>query len=158
MNKTYLVHHGIKGQRWGVRRFQNEDGSLTPAGRKRYDINDDGTVSLKDKYRKGQNIRGIAKAGIGTALVTKGVTTIVKGKKNKVNFSSADGKKMLNRAVLSTLIGAVVVSSSVTNFVNANKNRTFNSTGMGGTPEAFRGNPKTRKQVIAYQNRSKNKK
>lgn len=33
----YLVHHGIKGQKWGVRRFQNEDGSLTSAGRKRYD-------------------------------------------------------------------------------------------------------------------------
>lgn len=31
-----LYHHGIKGQRWGVRRFQNEDGSLTEAGKKRY--------------------------------------------------------------------------------------------------------------------------
>lgn len=32
-----LQHHGIKGQRWGIRRFQNKDGSLTPAGRRRYD-------------------------------------------------------------------------------------------------------------------------
>lgn len=31
-----VCHHGIKGQRWGVRRFQNKDGSLTPEGRKRY--------------------------------------------------------------------------------------------------------------------------
>lgn len=31
-----LVHHGILGQKWGVRRYQNEDGSLTPAGKKRY--------------------------------------------------------------------------------------------------------------------------
>ena len=30
-----LYHHGIKGQRWGVRRYRNEDGSLTPAGKKR---------------------------------------------------------------------------------------------------------------------------
>lgn len=31
-----LYHHGIKGMKWGVRRFQNKDGSLTGAGRKRY--------------------------------------------------------------------------------------------------------------------------
>lgn len=34
--KNYLAHHGIKGQKWGIRRFQNEDGSLTPEGRERY--------------------------------------------------------------------------------------------------------------------------
>lgn len=31
-----LQHWGIKGQKWGVRRYQNADGSLTPAGKKRY--------------------------------------------------------------------------------------------------------------------------
>lgn len=31
-----LAHHGIKGQKWGVRRYQNADGSLTEAGKKRY--------------------------------------------------------------------------------------------------------------------------
>ena len=31
-----LCHHGIKGQKWGVRRFQNEDGTLTDAGKARY--------------------------------------------------------------------------------------------------------------------------
>lgn len=33
-----LEHHGIKGQRWGVRRYQNSDGSLTNAGRSRYGV------------------------------------------------------------------------------------------------------------------------
>lgn len=31
-----LYHHGILKQKWGIRRFQNKDGSLTPAGKKRY--------------------------------------------------------------------------------------------------------------------------
>ena len=31
-----IYHHGIKGQKWGIRRFQNKDGSLTPEGEKRY--------------------------------------------------------------------------------------------------------------------------
>jgi len=34
-NQQYLMHHGVKGQRWGVRRYQNEDGSLTEAGKRK---------------------------------------------------------------------------------------------------------------------------
>jgi hypothetical protein len=35
---TYLVHYGIKGMKWGVRRYQNADGSYTDAGRKRREL------------------------------------------------------------------------------------------------------------------------
>lgn len=35
----YLAHHGVKGQKWGVRRYQYADGTLTPAGKKRYSGN-----------------------------------------------------------------------------------------------------------------------
>ena len=36
-NGSYVLYHsGIKGMKWGIRRFQNEDGSLTEAGKKRY--------------------------------------------------------------------------------------------------------------------------
>lgn len=37
MENNTLAHWGVKGMRWGVRRYQNADGSLTPAGKKRYD-------------------------------------------------------------------------------------------------------------------------
>lgn len=36
MFKDHLSHHGIKGMHWGVRRYQNSDGTLTDAGKKRY--------------------------------------------------------------------------------------------------------------------------
>lgn len=44
---NYIVHHGIKGQRWGVRRFQNEDGSLTSAGRRRNHTNFGNSKAVK---------------------------------------------------------------------------------------------------------------
>jgi hypothetical protein len=40
MDNNYLAHHGIKGQKWGVRRYQTKDGSLTSAGKKRYSKGD----------------------------------------------------------------------------------------------------------------------
>lgn len=36
MYELYLAHHGILGMKWGLRRYQNKDGSLTPAGKNRY--------------------------------------------------------------------------------------------------------------------------
>lgn len=34
-DENYLEHHGVKGQKWGIRRYQNEDGSLTEEGMKK---------------------------------------------------------------------------------------------------------------------------
>lgn len=50
IRESDLTHHGIKGQKWGVRRFQNEDGSLTNAGRSRYDIRADKREAAKNRH------------------------------------------------------------------------------------------------------------
>lgn len=51
----YLAHHGILGQRWGVRRYQNRDGTLTSQGKKRYEKqlnSDQKKISDYETYKK----------------------------------------------------------------------------------------------------------
>lgn len=50
--ELYIQHHGIKGQRWGFRRFQNEDGSLTPEGRRRYGVDNPDGDYTSATYKK----------------------------------------------------------------------------------------------------------
>lgn len=69
-----LYHHGILGQKWGVRRFQNKDGSLTAAGKKRAgEAASEGgrkMTALGKTYRKHHRLIG----GVGSALTGSGGT------------------------------------------------------------------------------------
>lgn len=50
--KDSLAHHGIKGQKWGVRRYENYDGTLTSSGKKRYEGTDRKSQKAKKQYLK----------------------------------------------------------------------------------------------------------
>ena len=65
-----FYHHGVKGQKWGVRRYQNKDGSLTPAGKKRYSDEENTTdEAAKDKARKRRIILGVTAATVTLAAI-----------------------------------------------------------------------------------------
>ncbi len=59
MNSEELKHYGIKGQKWGKRRYQNSDGSLTPAGKQRY--GDGGKMDLQDTKKLVDKTNDVAK-------------------------------------------------------------------------------------------------
>lgn len=67
---TYLAHHGIKGQKWGVRRFQNKDGSLTDQGKRRY-LSDDTKRKIKTAAKVAAGVAGAAAVGYGAYKLGK---------------------------------------------------------------------------------------
>lgn len=61
MNQTYFQHHGILGQKWGKRRFQNSDGTLTQKGQERLDVKDNKWASTKGEKIKAKLQKHISK-------------------------------------------------------------------------------------------------
>lgn len=57
MDKTSLSHHGILGMKWGVRRFQRKDGSLTDAGKKRRQSNSEETKEETVEERRARVLK-----------------------------------------------------------------------------------------------------
>lgn len=55
MDNEYLAHHGIKGQKWGVRRFQNPDGTRTALGKSR-------SMSMRDRIKARSEQKSEARA------------------------------------------------------------------------------------------------
>ena len=69
LTKDELLHYGIKGQKWGIRRFENPDGTLTPAGKERYLKNSQNPNSKKKIFKDKLNSPKVKKAiKIGLAI------------------------------------------------------------------------------------------
>lgn len=82
----YLKHFGIKGQRWGIRRYQNEDGSLTPEGQERYYKEIDRTAKKDaEEYARAKMFYGEG-AGTRRKLINKTVEERSKDPEYKARF------------------------------------------------------------------------
>lgn len=97
----FLCHYGIKGQKWGVRRFQEENGTLTAAGRERYGVTGEGGLKAKMKANMEASARDADKRI--DAMAKQDLTKIVDREKSKQGDTS-DAKTRLAFNVVSTLI------------------------------------------------------
>ena len=83
-----LYHHGIKGMKWGVRRFQRKDGSLTSAGKKRY-LDDPSVTSSKAKMESDRVKQRLANAEYNKAY-NKASYIPTKSNRQALNKAYAD--------------------------------------------------------------------
>ena len=80
-----IRHHGILGMRWGIIRYQNKDGSLTPDGKKRYNTEDTKSTA-SNKSTESQTNSSIS--------VKKEIDTYNAEHKSEANAIKASGEKL----------------------------------------------------------------
>ena len=102
-----LCHYGVKGMKWGVRRYQNEDGSLTAAGRARYKVGQAANI-----------VGGAAEVGLGAGTLAGLATTgaAIGGTAGALMTGAA----AIPVAAILTTAGVSHVSSAAYNLINGN--------------------------------------
>ena len=116
MNNEYISHYGILGQKWGIRRFQNGNGALTPAGRRR-------AQKLKTEYKilTGKKLKGkIPKEDPNDKTVRQLNDTELKDRISRLSNEkqalglerdlSANGKKFV-RSIGKDILGPAAISA-----------------------------------------------
>lgn len=89
-----LYHYGIKGQKWGVRRYQNEDGTLTNAGKKRYGT----TENFEKQYPIDKKKSDISAINSGREAA-KNAREINRNLKELAREKASDKQKVANKQI-----------------------------------------------------------
>lgn len=118
MDEINVYHSGIKGMKWGIRRYQNPDGSLTDEGRRRYSKINGLSENEKSKIKKGAAIgAGIGAVGsaastaatIGLGLASGGVLLVPISQVMAMGAASA-AVYAANGAIKGAAVGAIIGS------------------------------------------------
>lgn len=106
-----LTHHGIKGMKWGVRRYQNKDGSLTEEGKKRLDAQKSydtqtaiGLLSQQKRYQEVSYKKNVKERDKyeqkANKYAMKAAAAKMAGNSNKEKKNVAKVQKLIERSVL----------------------------------------------------------
>lgn len=118
MSEDIIYHYGVKGQKWGVRRYQNEDGSLTNAGKKKYAADEEKRIkeSRKQDLKNRRNMSDSElEAKIKRLKMEREFKRLTEedlspGKKATKEILSSAGKKVLSAAVAGGIAYGVKVA------------------------------------------------
>lgn len=109
-----LYHHGIKGMRWGIRRFQKKGGGLTPAGKKRYSGKDDDSDTKSETKSEPES----NEARRARALKSTNASEIYK---NRDVLTTAEIRERMDRINVETQLHAMSEKSKKTGMDYVNK-------------------------------------
>lgn len=117
MDSTALVHHGVLGMKWGVRRYQNKDGTLTPTGKKHYG-DDDKTKEKSPKSTTSRNRSKMSDAELARKIQRLEKETKLKDleKKNRDDgkaYAEEILKDIGKRVIVTAATGAILYGGKV---------------------------------------------
>lgn len=119
-DESTLAHYGVLGMKWGVRRYQNKDGTLTAAGKKRAKSSDSSEPE-SDDYKKAHSSKSV-KSMSDAELRNRLNRLQMEQQYSKLSSSDVNkGKQFLDKAIKAGTTVATVTTTALTIYNNAGK-------------------------------------
>ena len=124
MVQNELTHWGVKGQKWGVRRFRNKDGSLTSAGKKRARARN-ASEDAHDDYKKAHDPKNVKTMSDKELRERLNRLQMEKQYSQLSNTDVNKGKQYIDKAIKMGATVAAVTTTALTVYNNIGKIKTI---------------------------------